>query len=235
MNDTQRMVMLILAGMLLLLSWAKAPAAEWKEDELRHYAHITAAAYHIEPFSLLEAVCEQESHFKLGQKSHKGAIGVCQIKPDTVRMINRGQDPYAGIGKTFQLGSTGSDVARIQGALNDSGFHLDIDGVFGTDTASAVRDFQRKTKLVVDGIVGRNTANMLGVTGIGSVTIQSALRHPPTNIMWAAEVLTWCRSYLGRDEPGVLLACYYAGPGGQVTRYLKEVLDRVDRLGGGRE
>jgi peptidoglycan hydrolase-like protein with peptidoglycan-binding domain len=51
-----------------------------------------------------------------------------------------------------QQGSRGSDVARIQRLLG-----IPADGIFGPQTAGAVRAFQLAHHLQVDGIVGRQT------------------------------------------------------------------------------
>ena len=54
-------------------------------------------------------------------------------------------------------GSKGSDVKKLQEQLNSNGYKLDVDGVFGPKTQSAVRDYQKKNNLTVDGIVGNET------------------------------------------------------------------------------
>jgi Meckel syndrome type 1 protein len=52
----------------------------------------------------------------------------------------------------LRLGSTGPDVVRVQSALGQV-----PDGVFGTRTDAAVRVFQGRNGLLVDGIVGSHT------------------------------------------------------------------------------
>ncbi len=60
-------------------------------------------------------------------------------------------------------GASGSAVEQVQFWLNtlaqyDSAIpSVKVDGVFGTATANAVRAFQRKYGLTVDGIVGQTT------------------------------------------------------------------------------
>lgn len=67
-------------------------------------------------------------------------------------------------------GSRGSDVRVLQRKLYQWGYYEGTaDGVFGTDTALAVRDFQRKNRLRVDGVVGPETWAALGYRGV-SVT-----------------------------------------------------------------
>ena len=48
-------------------------------------------------------------------------------------------------------------IKRIQERLKELGYDLKIDGLAGTNTDNAVKDFQEKNKLTVDGIVGNNT------------------------------------------------------------------------------
>lgn len=63
----------------------------------------------------------------------------------------------------LQLDSRGQEVKELQQLLKQrlpgaAGYHgLRIDGVFGSETQSAVRDFQDFVFLVVDGIVGPKT------------------------------------------------------------------------------
>lgn len=54
-------------------------------------------------------------------------------------------------------GSQGSDVKTLQEMLNKNGYDLKVDGIFGSKTQAAVRDYQSKNNLAVDGIVGNNT------------------------------------------------------------------------------
>lgn len=54
-------------------------------------------------------------------------------------------------------GSQGSDVTELQKLLNKNGYTLDEDGIFGDKTQAAVKDYQQKNSLDVDGIVGNNT------------------------------------------------------------------------------
>ncbi len=58
---------------------------------------------------------------------------------------------------TIQYGSSGSEVKKLQEELNKYGYDLDVDGQFGSLTQSAVKDYQKKNNLVVDGIVGNKT------------------------------------------------------------------------------
>jgi len=57
----------------------------------------------------------------------------------------------------------GSDMMRIQHALNSHGARLKVDGVYGPQTDAAIETFQRTRRLVPDGIVGPQTRGALGI------------------------------------------------------------------------
>ena len=62
-----------------------------------------------------------------------------------------------------QSGTKGPLAAAIQAALCDAGYSLDIDGEFGPRTENALREFQRKNNLEIDGVAGPATyAKLLG-------------------------------------------------------------------------
>ena len=54
------------------------------------------------------------------------------------------------------------DPKSIQQNLVDKGYKIAVDGIIGTQTKKAIKDFQRKSGLKDDGIVGPNTARALG-------------------------------------------------------------------------
>lgn len=74
---------------------------------------------------------------------------------------------YAFI-RLLKQGCTGSDVERLQQLLNGEGASLAVDGVFGSKTRSAVRQYQEAHSLTVDGIAGKNTLAALGESWRGS-------------------------------------------------------------------
>lgn len=58
----------------------------------------------------------------------------------------------------LRQGSQGNFVYLLQFILaNQYGYNLTVDGIFGSRTLNAVRDFQNNNSLVVDGLVGNNT------------------------------------------------------------------------------
>lgn len=61
----------------------------------------------------------------------------------------------------LSYGSRGDNVIALQKQLNAAGYNLAVDGIFGAATAAAVRDYQSRNALTVDGIVGPQTMNTL--------------------------------------------------------------------------
>jgi peptidoglycan hydrolase-like protein with peptidoglycan-binding domain len=57
----------------------------------------------------------------------------------------------------LQVGSSGPAVRELQTLLGQHGYPVTVDGIFGQQTAAAVRAFQKAKGLVVDGIVGPQT------------------------------------------------------------------------------
>lgn len=86
---------------------------------------------------------------------------------------------------TQLLGSRGNDVRKVQAILNDGGYALAEDGIFGEKTEAAVKDFQEKNDLAVDGIVGNNTWAAL-MANVPKTTVTGAVSG--ANNKWAADV-----------------------------------------------
>ncbi|MBE7082808.1 MAG: spore cortex-lytic enzyme [Clostridiales bacterium] len=65
--------------------------------------------------------------------------------------------------------ATTSQNKQVQQKLKELGYYGGaIDGIFGSQTIKAVKNFQRDYGLVVDGIVGKRTLAKLGLSGSGS-------------------------------------------------------------------
>ena len=69
----------------------------------------------------------------------------------------------------YKKGSAGSVVTQIQQKLSQWGYYSgSVDGVYGSQTEKAVRWFQKKNGLQVDGQVGNLTLAALGMTPTGN-------------------------------------------------------------------
>ena len=64
--------------------------------------------------------------------------------------------------KQLSFGSSGEDVKNLQLRLNEIGnYNLQTDGIYGSNTQAAVKDYQQKNGLSTDGIVGNQTWSSL--------------------------------------------------------------------------
>lgn len=111
------------------------------------------------------------------------------------------QEAHSFGNTTLKVGSRGDDVYELQGRLKFLGYYTGaIDGQFGWQTYWAVRNFQWKFGMTVDGIVGPQTKSRLlratqawtggGGTGAGTGTEAGAYRSeavsPATNLRAAS-------------------------------------------------
>ena len=63
-----------------------------------------------------------------------------------------------------KYGSRGSEVTQIQTKLKRWGYYNGVvDGIYGSQTLAAVKYFQRKNGLTVDGIAGTKTLQAMGI------------------------------------------------------------------------
>ena len=77
--------------------------------------------------------------------------------------------------RVLYWGSRGSDVSLLQRRLRQWGYYKGgVDGIYGAQTASAVKFFQRRHGLRVDGVVGPQTWGALGLGGGGGGGTQTA-------------------------------------------------------------
>ncbi len=92
---------------------------------------------------------------------------------------------YAAV---YQQGSSGSTVKTIQRKLKNWGYYNGaVDGIFGSQTKQAVKYFQSKNGLTVDGIVGNKTLKALGMstssTGSSSSSGSSSYSDADINLL----------------------------------------------------
>lgn len=89
-------------------------------------------------------------------------------------------DESPSVATTLRRGARGQAVHGLQIALTARGYPLFADGMFGPATEHAVRAFQARNRLAVDGIVGPAT---MAALGIGNTARKSG--------GWLSALLSW--------------------------------------------
>lgn len=93
-----------------------------------------------------------------------------------ILMMSSPNDTFAFTDQVIQRGATGSDVTELQTRLKKIGYYQgEVDGVYGWSTYWAVRNFQDKFGLPVDGLVGGTTKEKL-VRASGEVTLPKGVK-----------------------------------------------------------
>lgn len=104
-----------------------------------------------------------------------------------------------------QYGSTGVAVKELQQILNKSGYNLSEDGIFGSKTQAAVKDYQMKNGLSVDGIVGLKTWDSLskGTASPSTPTAPKPTAAPTAKPLPSApqyDTTTWGETDKGKES-----------------------------------
>ena len=112
---------------------------------------------------------------------------------------------YAAV---ISQGNTGSTVKTIQRKLKNWGYYKGaVDGIFGPQTKEAVKYFQRKNGLKVDGIVGPKTLAALGISSTGS-SQGSSSNYSDSDLMLLARLIygeARGESYVGQVAVGAVV------------------------------
>lgn len=154
-------------GKPILIDFAfKRPYEGGYENQSQHYA---GTAFNV------GKNMEQKQRNKLWSLAYYSGIW-CYVKPynsisTEVYFDKRFENPlYENRGfPIIKKGSLSNYVLIAQDDLNTLGFKTNgLDGIFGEETANAVKSYQRKKGLVEDGIVGCNTWKSLQEDVIGA-------------------------------------------------------------------
>ena len=74
-----------------------------------------------------------------------------------------------------KYGSRGEEVRQIQTKLKRWGYYSgNVDGIYGSGTLAAVKKFQQKNNLKVDGIAGKQTLEAMGIFNSSSSSSSSS-------------------------------------------------------------
>lgn len=83
-----------------------------------------------------------------------------------------------------KYGSRGNEVTQIQTKLKRWGYYNGaVDGIYGSQTLAAVKSFQRKNGLTVDGIAGPKTLAAMGITSGGSSSGSTSSNSNNVNLL----------------------------------------------------
>lgn len=119
--------------------------------------------------------------------------------------ITHAQTAYAAV---YRQGNTGSTVRTIQQKLKNWGYYKgSVDGIFGSKTKEAVKYFQRKNGLTVDGIVGNKTLAALGIKA-GSSNSGATSSYSDSDIALLARLIygeARGESYVGQVAVGAVV------------------------------
>ena len=83
-----------------------------------------------------------------------------------------------------KYGSRGTEVRTIQEKLKRWGYYSgSVDGIYGSQTVTAVKKFQQKNGLTVDGIAGTKTLNAMGIMTSSSSSSSSSNNSSNVNLL----------------------------------------------------
>lgn len=146
----------------------------WTADNITSHAEAHKAGYasnHGDPISWMKHFGDSMDKFRqrvqvrLGGTESSATAPVAKPKEDNTQKAETAQkaenkaESVVYDMKTLRVGSTGTQVKVLQWLLNHTTDYTSgvVDGIFGTKTLAAVRQFQKAKGLTVDGIVGKKT------------------------------------------------------------------------------
>ena len=107
----------------------------------------------------------------------------------------------------YTRGSTGATVKTIQQKLKRWGYYTGaVDGIYGSKTVEAVKYFQRKNKLTVDGKAGPQTLKAMGIST--SSTSSSTDSYSSADVLLLARLIygeARGESYVGQVAVGAVV------------------------------
>lgn len=85
----------------------------------------------------------------------------CDVVALMTGKVSKTVNPYNEPTLLVKTGARGNDAKWVQWELNQSGASLVVDGIFGTKSVTALKNFQKSRGLVADGICGPATRKAL--------------------------------------------------------------------------
>lgn len=100
----------------------------------------------------------------------------------------------------LQYGSKGDDVKKLQETLNKAGYNAGtVDGIFGNNTANALKQYQAANGLKSDGIVGDSTLKKLYGTS-SAAQVQPTVKMPTYTPQYTDQMNELFDKLLNRDK-----------------------------------
>ena len=136
----------------------------------------------------------------------------------------------------LSYGSQGDDVKKLQESLNKQGYSLSVDGIFGSKTQQAVKDYQSKNNLAVDGIAGQNTLGKLYATSTstsGNTNTEAAAKPvetptPPAELKYAES--DYASSDAVKQAEAMLSQQLSAKPGEYQSQWQAQLNDTINKI-----
>jgi len=94
-----------------------------------------------------------------------GVVGTAtraKLDSSSAKAVSSSTTTTTATDNTLRSGSKGSEVKELQQRLKELGYYTgSVDGVYGSGTIKAVRAFQERNRLTVDGVAGPSTQKVL--------------------------------------------------------------------------
>lgn len=125
-------------------------------------------------------------------------------------IIGGGNNPIdTAYAVTYSVGSKGTTVKTIQQKLKNWGYYTGaVDGIYGQKTKEAVKYFQRKNNLTVDGIAGPKTLAAMGISSSGTSSSTSSSSFTSSDVNLLAHLIygeARGESYVGQVAVGAVV------------------------------
>ncbi|WP_347548785.1 peptidoglycan-binding protein [Pseudalkalibacillus hwajinpoensis] len=124
-----------------------------------------------------------------------GVVGpktVGALKGAAVSKSSSNTSTYSG---TLRYGDRGQSVSNLQSQLKSKGYYsYSVDGIYGSITKQAVRNFQSANGLSVDGIAGSNTFAALSGASVNTSSSSSQVKSASTS---NSSVVSIAKQYIG--------------------------------------
>ncbi|WP_226655360.1 peptidoglycan-binding protein [Guptibacillus hwajinpoensis] len=167
-----------------------------------------------------------------------GVVGpqtVSALKGATASKSSSSSNTYSG---TLRYGDRGSSVTSLQSQLKSKGYYnYSVDGIYGSITQQAVRNFQSANGLSVDGIAGSNTfaaLNGSSVTSSSSSQVKSASTSNSSVVSIAKQYMGVPYVWAGTSPSGFdcsgFLQYVYNKAGISIPRTVASIWDATDKV-----